>query len=174
MVAGVFTELGRAKPKRRFTVGIVDDITHLSLEADPDFVVPQNAVTAVFFGLGSDGTVGANKNSIKIIGEGTDQYVQGYFVLDSKKSGGSTVSHLRFGADEIRSTYLIERADVIGVHQFSILRTMKVLELANQGGTLLLNSPYPADQVWDQLPVEVQQQLIDKDMKPVSYTHLTL
>ena len=165
MVAGVFTELGRAKPKRRFTVGIVDDVTHLSLEADPDFVVPQNAVTAVFFGLGSDGTVGANKNSIKIIGEGTDQYVQGYFVLDSKKSGGGTVSHLRFGDEEIRSTYLIDSADVIGVHQFSLLRTVKVLELAKPGGTLLLNSPYPADQVFDQLPVEVQQQLIDKDLK---------
>jgi pyruvate-ferredoxin/flavodoxin oxidoreductase len=165
MVAAVFTELGRDKPKRRFTVGIVDDVTHLSLETDPDFEVPHTAVTAVFFGLGSDGTVGANKNSIKIIGEGTDQYVQGYFVLDSKKSGGGTVSHLRFGDDEIRSTYLIESADVIGVHQFSLLRTVKVLELAKQGGTLLLNSPYPADQVFDQLPVEVQQQLIDKDLK---------
>jgi pyruvate-ferredoxin/flavodoxin oxidoreductase len=165
MVAGIFTELGRDTPKRRFTVGIVDDVTHLSLDPDPDFVVPHNAVTAVFFGLGSDGTVGANKNSIKIIGEGTDQYVQGYFVLDSKKSGGGTVSHLRFGNDEIRSTYLIESADVIGVHQFSLLRTVKVLELAKQGGTLLLNSPYPADQVFDQLPVEVQQQLIDKDLR---------
>jgi pyruvate-ferredoxin/flavodoxin oxidoreductase len=165
MVASVFTELGRDKPKRRFTVGIVDDVTHLSLDPEPDFVVPHNAVTAVFFGLGSDGTVGANKNSIKIIGEGTDQYVQGYFVLDSKKSGGGTVSHLRFGNDEIRSTYLVESADVIGVHQFSLLRTVKVLELAKQGGTLLLNSPYPADQVFDQLPVEVQQQLIDKDLK---------
>jgi len=165
MVAGVFTELGRDTPKRRFTVGIVDDVTHLSLDTDPDFVVPSTAVTAVFFGLGSDGTVGANKNSIKIIGEGTDQYVQGYFVLDSKKSGGGTVSHLRFGDDEIRSTYLIESADVIGVHQFSLLRTVKVLELAKQGGTLLLNSPYPADQVFDQLPVEVQQQVIDKDLK---------
>jgi pyruvate-ferredoxin/flavodoxin oxidoreductase len=165
MVASVFTELGRDKPKRRFTVGIVDDVTHLSLDPEPGFAVPHDAVTAVFFGLGSDGTVGANKNSIKIIGEGTDQYVQGYFVLDSKKSGGGTVSHLRFGKDEIRSTYLIESADVIGVHQFSLLRTVKVLELAKQGGTLLLNSPYPADQVFDQLPVEVQQQLIDKDMK---------
>ncbi|MEP7192293.1 MAG: pyruvate:ferredoxin (flavodoxin) oxidoreductase [Actinomycetota bacterium] len=165
MVAGVFTELGRDTPKRRFTVGIVDDVTHLSLDTDPDFVVPHTAVTAVFFGLGSDGTVGANKNSIKIIGEGTDQFVQGYFVLDSKKSGGGTVSHLRFGDDEIRSTYLIESADVIGVHQFSLLRTVKVLELAKQGGTLLLNAPYPADQVFDQLPVEVQQQLIDKDLK---------
>jgi pyruvate-ferredoxin/flavodoxin oxidoreductase len=165
MVAGVFTELGRDNPKRRFTVGIVDDVTHLSLDIDPGFAVPHDAVTAVFFGLGSDGTVGANKNSIKIIGEGTDQFVQGYFVLDSKKSGGGTVSHLRFGHDEIRSTYLIESADVIGVHQFSLLRTVKVLELAKQGGTLLLNSPYPADQVFDQLPVEVQQQLIDKDLK---------
>ncbi|MEO8518953.1 MAG: pyruvate:ferredoxin (flavodoxin) oxidoreductase, partial [Dermatophilaceae bacterium] len=164
MVAGIFTELTRESPKRRFTVGIVDDVTHLSLDADPDFVVPSKAVSAVFLGLGSDGTVGASKNSIKIIGDGTDQFVQGYFVLDSKKSGGVTVSHLRFGHDEIRSTYLIEQADVIGVHQFSLLRTMKVLELAKPGGTILLNSPYPDDQVWDQLPVEVQQQLIDKDL----------
>jgi pyruvate-ferredoxin/flavodoxin oxidoreductase len=165
MVAAVFTELEREQPKRRFTVGIVDDVTHLSLKTDPDFVVPQKAVTAVFFGLGSDGTVGANKNSIKIIGEGTDQYVQGYFVLDSKKSGGTTISHLRFGDDEIRSTYLIEQADVIGVHQFSLLRTMKVLDLAKPSGTVLLNSPYPATHVWDQLPVEVQQQLIDKNLR---------
>jgi len=164
MVAGVFTELTRESPKRRFTVGIVDDVTHLSLESDPDFTVPSKAVSAVFLGLGSDGTVGASKNSIKIIGDGTDQFVQGYFVLDSKKSGGVTVSHLRFGHEEIRSTYLVEQADVIGVHQFSLLRTMKVLELAKPGGTILLNSPYPDDQVWDQLPVEVQQQLIDKDL----------
>jgi pyruvate-ferredoxin/flavodoxin oxidoreductase len=165
MVAGVFLELGRDKPKRRFTVGIVDDVTHLSIEAEADFTVPHTAVTAVFFGLGSDGTVGANKNSIKIIGQGTDQFVQGYFVLDSKKSGGSTVSHLRFGDDEIRSTYLIESADVIGVHQFSLMRTMKVLELAKPGGTVLLNAPYPAEHVFDQLPVEVQEQLIDKKLK---------
>ena len=165
MVAGVFTELTRESPKRRFTVGIVDDVTHLSLEPDPDFAVPSKAVSAVFLGLGSDGTVGASKNSIKIIGDGTDQFVQGYFVLDSKKSGGVTVSHLRFGHEEIRSTYLVEQADVIGVHQFSLLRTMKVLELAKPGGTILLNSPYPDDQVWDQLPVEVQQQLIDKDLR---------
>jgi pyruvate-ferredoxin/flavodoxin oxidoreductase len=165
MVAGIFTELGREKPKRRFTVGIVDDVTYLSLDPDTDFTVPSKSVSAVFLGLGSDGTVGASKNSIKIIGDGTDRYVQGYFVLDSKKSGGVTVSHLRFGDDVIRSTYLVEQADVIGVHQFSLLRTMKVLELAKPGGTFLLNSPYPADQVWDQLPVEVQQQLIDKDLK---------
>ena len=165
MVAGIFTELGRDKPKRRFTVGIVDDVTHLSLEPEADFAVGAKSVAAVFLGLGSDGTVGASKNSVQIIGDGTDQYVQGYFVLDSKKSGGVTASHLRFGHDVIRSTYLIEHADVIGVHQFSLLRTMKVLELAKPGGTLLLNSPYPADQVWDQLPVEVQQQLIDKKLK---------
>ena len=165
MVAGIFTELGREKPKRRFTVGIVDDVTHLSLEPEADFDVPTKSVAAVFLGLGSDGTVGASKNSVKIIGDGTDQYVQGYFVLDSKKSGGVTASHLRFGHDVIRSTYLVDQADVIGVHQFSLLRTMKVLELAKPGGTLLLNSPYPADQVWAQLPVEVQQQLIDKDLK---------
>ena len=165
MVAGIFAELDRDQPKRRFTVGILDDVTHLSLDPIPGFEVPSKSVAAVFFGLGSDGTVGANKNSIKIIGDGTDQFVQGYFVLDSKKSGGTTVSHLRFGHEEIRSTYLIEQADFVGVHQFSLLRTMKVLEHAKHGGTILLNSPYPAEQVWDQLPFEVQQQIIDKALK---------
>ena len=165
MVAGIFAELDRDQPKRRFTVGILDDVTHLSLDPIPGFEVPSKSVAAVFFGLGSDGTVGADKNSIKIIGDGTDQFVQGYFVLDSKKSGGTTISHLRFGHQEIRSTYLIEQADFVGVHQFSLLRTMKVLEHAKPGGTVLLNSPYPAEQVWDQLPFEVRQQIIDKALK---------
>ena len=165
MVKAVFDELARPAPKRRFTVGIVDDVTHLSLDVDSDFQVPTDAVSAVFFGLGADGTVGANKNSVKIIGEGTDGYAQGYFVYDSRKSGATTVSHLRFGHDLIRSTYLVEHADFVAVHQFGLLEKMKVLDLAKPGGTFLLNSPYPADEVWGHLPVEVQQQIIDKQLK---------
>jgi pyruvate-ferredoxin/flavodoxin oxidoreductase len=141
MVKGVFDELAKDHPKPRFTVGIVDDVTHLSIPADPTFEVPSDAVSAVFFGLGADGTVGANKNSVKIIGEGTDDYAQGYFVYDSRKSGSTTVSHLRFGHSEIRSTYLVEQADFVAVHQFGLLEKMKVLELAKPGGTFLLNAP---------------------------------
>jgi pyruvate-ferredoxin/flavodoxin oxidoreductase len=165
MVKGVFDELARDDPKPRFTVGIIDDVTHLSIPADPTFEVPSDAVSAVFFGLGADGTVGANKNSVKIIGEGTDDYAQGYFVYDSRKSGSTTVSHLRFGHSEIRSTYLVERADFVAVHQFGLLEKMKVLDLAKPGGTFLLNSPYGAEEVWRHLPVEVQQQIIDKHLR---------
>ena len=164
MVKAVFDELSTPSPRKRFTVGIVDDVTHLSLPVDADFQVPTGAVSAVFFGLGADGTVGANKNSVKIIGEGTDGYAQGYFVYDSRKSGATTVSHLRFGTDLIRSTYLVEHADFVAVHQFNLLEKMKVLELAKPGATFLLNSPYPADEVWGALPVEVQQQIIDKQL----------
>ncbi len=164
MAKSVFDELAAPTPRRRFTVGIVDDVTHLSLTPDPDFAVPTDAVSAVFFGLGSDGTVGANKNSVKIIGEGTDDYAQGYFVYDSRKAGSVTVSHLRFGHAEIRSTYLVQQADFVAVHQFGLLSQMKVLELAKPGGTFLLNSPYPPDRVWSELPVEVQQQIIDKQL----------
>jgi pyruvate-ferredoxin/flavodoxin oxidoreductase len=165
MVKGVFDELSKDRPKPHFTVGIVDDVTHLSLPADPTFEVPTDAVQALFFGLGSDGTVGANKNSVKIIAEATDDYAQGYFVYDSRKSGAVTVSHLRFGHDEIRSTYLIDKADFIAVHQFGLLDKMKVLDAAKPGGTFLLNSPYGADQVWSELPVEVQRQIIDKRLR---------
>jgi pyruvate-ferredoxin/flavodoxin oxidoreductase len=165
MVKGVFDELAKDDPKPRFTVGIIDDVTHLSIPADPAFEVPSDAVSAVFFGLGADGTVGANKNSVKIIGEGTDDYAQGYFVYDSRKSGSTTVSHLRFGHSEIRSTYLVEQADFVAVHQFGLLEKMKVLELAKPGGTFLLNSPYGAEEVWRHLPVEVQQQIIDKHLR---------
>jgi pyruvate-ferredoxin/flavodoxin oxidoreductase len=165
MVKGVFDELAAQRPKRRFTVGIVDDVTHLSLPADPTFQVPTDAVSALFFGLGSDGTVGANKNSVKIIAEGTDAYAQGYFVYDSRKSGSVTTSHLRFGREPIRSTYLVEQADFIAVHQFGLLEKMKVLEAAKPGGTFLLNAPYEADRVWSWLPVEVQQQIIDKRLR---------
>jgi pyruvate-ferredoxin/flavodoxin oxidoreductase len=166
MVKAVFDELSTAKPKPRFTVGIVDDVTRLSLPVDDTFTVPEDGtVSAVFFGLGADGTVGANKNSVKIIGEDTDGYAQGYFVYDSKKSGAVTISHLRFGPRQIRSTYLVSQADLVAVHQFNLLEKMKVLELAKPGAAFLLNSPYAADEVWEHLPVEVQQQIIDKKLR---------
>jgi pyruvate-ferredoxin/flavodoxin oxidoreductase len=158
---------GRSRPKRRFTVGIVDDVTHLSLDTDDAFRShrPTGELQAMFFGLGADGTVGANKASVKIIGEHTPLDAQGYFVYDSKKSGSVTVSHLRFGPDPIRSTYLIEDADFVACHQFGLLEKVPVLERAKHGATFLLNSPYRADQVWDRLPYEVQAQIIAKDLK---------
>ena len=164
--ASVFDELAKERPKRRFTLGIVDDVTHLSLDAPEQFAFPRSEgeVQAMFFGLGSDGTVGANKSSVKIIGENTDLFAQGYFVYDSKKSGSVTVSHLRFGPQQIRSTYLIDEADFIACHQFGLLEKMKVLEYAKRGATFLLNSPFGADRVWDHLPLEVQEQLIEKDI----------
>ncbi len=163
--AAVFGELTSSSPRSRFTVGIVDDVTHMSLPPDRDLEVGSTARTAVFYGLGSDGTVGANKASIKIIGENTDLWAQGYFVYDSKKSGSVTVSHLRFGDDPIHSTYLIDQADFVACHQFGLLERMPVLDVARPGATVLLNAPYPADQVWDRLPVEVQQQIIDKGLE---------
>jgi pyruvate-ferredoxin/flavodoxin oxidoreductase len=164
MIKPIFEELAAARPKRHFTVGIYDDVTHLSLPIDTGFHLerPAGEVQAVFFGLGSDGTVGANKASIKIIGESTDLFAQGYYVLDSKKSGSVTVSHLRFGPKPIRSTYLIEEADFVACHQFGLLGRMKVLESARQGATFLLNAPYGPDEVWEHLPGGVQQLLIDK------------
>jgi pyruvate-ferredoxin/flavodoxin oxidoreductase len=165
MVKGVFDELAASKPRRHATVGIHDDVTHLSIAPDAGFRVPTRAVQAVFYGLGADGTVGANKTSIKIIGDGTDSQVQGYFVLDSRKAGSVTVSHLRFGPDPIRSTYLIDGADFVACHQFGLLEKMKLLDLARPGATFLLNSPFPASEVWDHLPVEVQAQIIDKNLK---------
>ncbi|HEX4978926.1 MAG TPA: pyruvate:ferredoxin (flavodoxin) oxidoreductase, partial [Acidimicrobiales bacterium] len=166
MVKAVFDELAAERPAREFTVGIYDDVTGLSLAADATFSFPRPAgeVQAMFFGLGSDGTVGANKASVKIIGESTDLFSQGYFVYDSKKSGSVTVSHLRFGPEPIRSTYLIDGADFVACHQFGLLEKMKVLDYAKPGGTFLLNSPYPAAEVWDRLPREVQEQLIDKQL----------
>ncbi len=166
MIKPIYEELGAPRPKRHFTLGIYDDVTHLSLPIDGAFRYPRPAgeVQAMFFGLGSDGTVGANKASIKIIGESTDLYAQGYYVLDSKKSGSVTVSHLRFGPEPIRSTYLIEDADFLACHQFGLLGRMKVLEYAKQGATFLLNAPYPADEVWEHLPGGVQQLLIDKEI----------
>jgi pyruvate-ferredoxin/flavodoxin oxidoreductase len=165
MVKGVYNELHRPAPRRHVTIGIVDDVTRTSVDPDLEFHVPTRAVQAVFYGLGSDGTVGANKFGIKIIGEHTDLYAQGYFVYDSRKAGSVTVSHLRFGPDPIRSTYLIDAADFVACHQFGLLERMKVLDVARPGATFLLNSPYPADEVWSHLPVEVQQQILDKDLR---------
>ncbi len=164
MIGPVFAELAAERPKRHFTVGIYDDVTRLSLPIDTAFrrPRPEGEVQAVFFGLGSDGTVGANKASVKIIGEGTDLFAQGYFVYDSKKSGGITVSHLRFGPEPIKSAYLIDAADFVACHQFGLLEKANVLDYAKPGATFLLNSPYGPEEVWDHLPREVQQQLIEK------------
>ena len=162
----VYDELSQAQPKRRFTVGIVDDVTHLSLPVDSEFdIEPDDVVRGVFFGLGADGTVGANKNSIKIIGEETDNYANGYFVYDSKKSGAITISHLRFGPRPIRSSYLVSRANFVACHQYVFLDKYDVLSYAKPGAVFLLNSPLPADQAWDDLPREVQQQIIEKQLK---------
>jgi pyruvate-ferredoxin/flavodoxin oxidoreductase len=165
-VRAVFAELGRFRPKRRFTVGITDDVTHLSLDVDRDFAVPRpgGEVAAQFFGLGADGTVGANKASVKIIGEHAGLFSQGYFVYDSKKSGSVTVSHLRFGPEPIRSTYLVGAADFVACHQFGLLGKLRILDQARPGATFLLNSPYPAATVWDHLPAEVQGQILAKDI----------
>ncbi len=166
MVKGVFDELAKAKSKNHFTVGIVDDVTHTSIDYDPQFSTEHaKTVRALFYGLGADGTVGANKNSIKIIGEDTDFYAQGYFVYDSKKSGSITTSHLRFGPKPLKSSYLISRANFVACHQFSFLERIDMLRYADQNAVFLLNSPFPADQVWDEMPRKVQQQIIDKKLK---------
>ncbi|HKK00860.1 MAG TPA: pyruvate:ferredoxin (flavodoxin) oxidoreductase, partial [Desulfuromonadales bacterium] len=165
MAKAVLDNLTQDKPKNHFTVGINDDVTGSSLDFDPAFRVPAEGVyQAMFYGLGSDGTVGANKNSIKIIGENTDNNVQAYFVYDSKKAGSMTTSHLRFGHQELRSPYLIDSADFIACHNFSFLEKYDMLSKANQGATFLLNSPYGKDEVWQHLPQEVQQQIIDKKL----------
>ncbi len=164
MCKAVLDEAAKESPKPRFTVGITDDVTHLSLDVDETFRVPTDAISAVFYGLGSDGTVGANKQSVKIIGEEDGHFAQGYFVYDSRKSGAVTVSHLRFGRSPIRSTYLVQDADFVAVHHFGVLGQMKVLDIAKPGATVLLNAPYAVDDVWSHLPVEVQQQIIDKDL----------
>jgi pyruvate-ferredoxin/flavodoxin oxidoreductase len=167
MAKAVLDELKAERPKRHFTVGIFDDVTSLSLPWDRDFRPPRPAkeVQAVFFGLGSDGTVGANKNSAKIIVDATDDFVQGYFVYDSKKSGAMTASHLRFGPEPINSTYLISDADFVACHQFGLLNRVDILEVARDGATFLLNSPYGPSQVWDQLPGKVRRQLQDKHIQ---------
>ena len=163
MVKAVYDNLAAPKPKDHFTVGIHDDVGHTSLDYDPDFSVePDSVVRAMFYGLGADGTVGANKNSIKIIGENTDNYGQGYFVYDSKKSGAMTVSHLRFGPQPIRSSYLISKANFVACHQWIFLERYDMLSTLVPGGVFLLNSPFNKDEVWAQLPREVQTQLIAK------------
>ncbi len=166
MVKAVFDELRAARPRTHFTIGIHDDLTHTSLPWEPDFSTEsRDTVRAVFYGLGADGTVGANKNSIKIIGEETGGYAQGYFVYDSKKSGSMTVSHLRFGPRPIRSTYLITRATFVACHQFAFLDRLDVLKAAEPGAVFLLNSPYGPRDVWDHLPRSVQAQLVAKRLR---------
>ncbi len=166
MAKAVFDELKKPDPRNSFTVGINDDVSHSSLEVDASYSIqPNDVVQAVFYGLGSDGTVGANKNSVKIIAEDAGLYAQGYFVYDSHKSGAQTISHLRFGPQPIRSPYLINSANFLGCHQFHFLERQDVLRLAGTGATFLLNSPYPADTVWDHLPRSVQQQIIDKKLR---------
>ena len=162
MVKAIFDGLKVDRPKNHFTVGIRDDVSNTDLAYDPMFAIePPEVKRAVFWGLGADGTVGANKNSIKIIGEETDFFAQGYFVYDSKKSGARTISHLRFGPNPIRSTYLIRTANFIAVHQFGFMDRYDTLAMAEPGATFLLNSPYGSDEVWDKLPRSVQQQIID-------------
>jgi pyruvate-ferredoxin/flavodoxin oxidoreductase len=166
MVKAALDELGRPAPRRRFTLGIVDDVTHLSLRHDPAFVTePPEVVRALFYGLGADGTVGANKNSIKIIGEDTPNYAQGYFVYDSKKSGSITISHLRFGPKPIRSAYLVSQASFVACHQFGFLEKFDVLEAAAPGAVFLLNAPYGKDEIWDRLPLEVQRQIYGRKLR---------
>ncbi|MCA9836444.1 MAG: pyruvate:ferredoxin (flavodoxin) oxidoreductase [Trueperaceae bacterium] len=166
MVMGLFDELKNPHPKNHFTLGIQDDVLNTSLEYDASInIEPAEVKRAVFWGLGSDGTVGANKNSIKIIGEETDFYAQGYFVYDSKKSGARTISHLRFGPKPIQSTYLIGKANFVAVHQFGFLERYDVLESAGQGATFLLNSPYGPDEVWDKLPRVIQKGILDKGLE---------
>ncbi len=163
MVAGVFEELARERPLRRFTIGINDDVSRTSLPYDPALdIEPAETVRAIFFGLGSDGTVGANKNTIKILGAEEGLHAQGYFVYDSKKSGSQTVSHLRFGPQPIRAPYLVRQASFVGCHQFGLLDRADVLGPAAPGATLLLNCPHPPDEVWDALSRPVQEQIVAK------------
>ena len=166
MAKAVFDELRSNTPRNHFTIGIHDDVTHTSLEFDAAFSTedPQT-VRALFYGLGSDGTVGANKNSIKIIGKGTDNFAQGYFVYDSKKAGSVTVSHLRFGPQPIRSSYLISRASFVACHQFQFIERMDVLAAAETGATFLLNAPFAAEDVWDHLPQSIQKTVINKRLR---------
>ncbi len=166
MVKAVYDELTKSAPKNHFTIGINDDVSFTSLEFDPEFEIedPQT-VQCVFFGLGSDGTVGANKNSIKIIGEETENWAQGYFVYNSKKSGSVTISHLRFGPRPVRAPYLINKAQFVACHQFSFLERLDMLRYAKKGGVFLLNSIYSADEVWDHLPREVQKDIIKKQLR---------
>jgi pyruvate-ferredoxin/flavodoxin oxidoreductase len=163
MVKGIYDELLEDKPKNHFTVGINDDVTHTSLAVDDSFNIEPSTINCMFYGLGSDGTVGANKNSIKIIGDTTDNYVQGYFVYDSKKAGAQTISHLRFGPEPIYSSYLIDKADFIASHQFNFIEKYNMVGDLKHGGTFLLNSPYSKDEIWDRLPKRLQREIIEKE-----------
>ena len=166
MVKSVFDELKKDEPKNHFTVGINDDVTFTSLEFDKEFTTaPEDMVSALFYGLGADGTVGANKNSIKIIGEETENYAQGYFVYDSKKSGSTTISHLRFGKKPIKSTYLVQKADFIGCHLFVLLEKFDVLKNIKDGGTFLLNTPYSKEEIFSKIPKRVCEQILAKKLK---------
>ena len=166
MVKGVYDELKKLAPKDSFTIGIEDDVTFTSLAYDPAFDTENpKTVRCLFYGLGSDGTVGANKNSIKIIGQETDLYAQGYYSYDSKKSGGITVSHLRFGPDPIYASYLINKANFLACHVYSFLEKLDILKNASDGGTFLLNSPFGPEEIWDKLPYTYQRQIIDKKLK---------
>jgi pyruvate-ferredoxin/flavodoxin oxidoreductase len=166
MVKGIFDELAKPSQKNHFTIGIEDDVTFTSLSYDPKFSTEDpKTVRALFYGLGSDGTVGANKNSIKIIGSETPNFAQGYFVYDSKKSGSMTTSHLRFGPNPIRSSYLITQASFVACHNFSFLEKMNVVEAAMPGAVFLLNSPYAANEVWDHLPKTTQQEILQKKIE---------
>ena len=166
MVVAIYDELKKASPKHEFTVGVYDDVTRMSLDFDRDFAIDtEGEVECLFYGLGSDGTVGANKNSIKIIGDDTPNAAQGYFFYDSKKAGTYTISNLRFGPKAIKKPYLVTKANFIACHKFSFLERLDMLCNAKVGGTFLLNSPFPADKVWDEVPAEVQKQIIDKKLK---------
>ncbi|MGQ9604631.1 MAG: pyruvate:ferredoxin (flavodoxin) oxidoreductase [Thermogutta sp.] len=166
MAVAVFDELAKPSPKNHFTVGILDDVTHSSLDYDPNLSTEgDDVVRAVFFGLGSDGTVSANRSSVKIIGENTPNYAQGYFVYDSRKAGSMTTSHVRFSPRPIKGSYLVHKANFVACHQFHFLERIDVLAAAEPGATFLLNSPFPVDTVWDHLPAEVQKQIIDKKLK---------
>jgi len=166
MAKGVYDEMKKPAPKNHFTVGINDDLSHTSIDYDENFILENPAgVRAIFYGLGADGTVSANKNSIKIIGESTPMYAQGYFVYDSKKSGSGTVSHLRFGPKPIHSTFLISKANFIGCHQFHFLETNDVLQKIEEGGVFLLNTTYGTDEIWQHIPRQVAQTIKDKKLK---------
>jgi len=165
MVKGIYDELENNSPKNHFTVGIKDDVTHTSIEYDAEFKLNKDTFNCMFYGLGSDGTVGANKNSIKIIGETTDNFVQGYFVYDSKKAGAQTVSHLRFGPDPIYSSYLISNANFIACHQPNFIKEYDILKNIKEGGTFLLNTPHSKYKVWSELPSIIQQRIIDNNVE---------
>jgi pyruvate-ferredoxin/flavodoxin oxidoreductase len=166
MTAGLLAEMGKPNPKQHFTLGINDDVGHTSLAYDPDFSTEgDDVVRAVFFGLGSDGTVSANRNSVKIVGENTPLHAQGYFVYDSRKAGSVTTSHLRFGPRPIKGSYLVHKANFVACHQFHFLERIDVLSMAVPGATFLLNSPFGPDEVWDNIPAEVQAEIVQKKLK---------